>query len=73
MPEWTHDPSSRGMTTHETTIVNRLHHLVDGSIDLAPDVKPIVSDGLRLILELIEARGQRRDFDEAYDRPHDQD
>ena len=73
MPQWAHDPSSEGMTTREMTVVNRLHHLVDGASNLDPDVKPIVAEGLRLILELIEARGQRRDFDEAYDRPHDQD
>ena len=63
MPQWTHDPSTQGMTTREMTIVNRLLHLLDGSEPLDPDVKPIVADGLKLILELIEARGQRRVFD----------
>jgi hypothetical protein len=71
MPSWNHDPSSKGMTTSEQAIVNRLHHLVDGPLD--PDVRPIVADGLALIVELIADRGKRRDFDEQWDRPHDED
>jgi hypothetical protein len=71
MPTWSHNPSSKGMTTREEAIVDRLHHLADGELD--PDVRPIVADGLALILELIADRGKRRDFDECYDRPHDED
>src|SRR4051795_1082972 len=69
MAGWTHDPSSRGMTTREMTIVNRLLHSADGPLD--PAIRPIVADGLRLILELIEARGRRRDFEKQWDGPHD--
>jgi hypothetical protein len=57
MPQWTPNPSSQGMTTREMNVVNRLHHLVDGPKPLDPDVKPVVADGLKLILELIEDRG----------------
>ena len=28
MSQWTHDPSSQGMTTREMNVVNRLHHLL---------------------------------------------
>jgi hypothetical protein len=51
MSAWNHNLSSKGMTTREQAIVNRLHHLADGPLD--PDVRPIVADGLRLIIELI--------------------
>jgi hypothetical protein len=71
MPEWTHNLSSKGMTTREMNVVNRLHHLADGPLD--PEVRPIIADGLKLILELIEGRGKRRDFDELYDRTHDEE
>jgi hypothetical protein len=71
MPSWSHDPSSKGMTAREQATVNRLHHLADGPLD--PAVRPIVADGLALILELIADRGLRRDFDEQRDRPHDED
>jgi hypothetical protein len=70
MPTWNHNPSSRGMTTREQAIVNQLHHLADGPLD--PNVRPVV-EGLTLIRELIEDPGKRRDFDECYDRPHDED
>jgi hypothetical protein len=42
------------MTKRERDIVGRLHHLADGPI--GPAARPVVSDGLRLILDLIEAR-----------------
>jgi hypothetical protein len=69
MPGWSHNPSSQGMTAREQAIVNRLHHLADGPLD--PEVRPIVADGLALILELIVDRGKRRNFDEQWNRPHD--
>jgi hypothetical protein len=70
MPQWGHSPQVEGATEREQGIVDRLHHLVDGESDLDPDVRPIVAEGLKLILRLIEDRGRRRDFDEFYDRPH---
>ena len=54
----------------EQGIVNRLHHVADGHKD--PAVRSAVGEGLELILELIEDRGKRRDFDEQFDRLHDQ-
>jgi hypothetical protein len=69
MPEWTQDPSSKGMMTREMNVVNRLHHLADGQLD--SNARPVVADGLKLILDLIEARGKRRDLDEQWDRPHE--
>jgi hypothetical protein len=32
-----------------------------------------IPDAVELIRELIEGRGRRRDFDEQWDRPHDED
>jgi hypothetical protein len=71
MPSWNHPPQPKGATTHEQTVINRLHHLVDGGGKLDPSARPVVADGLRLILELIEGRGKRTDFLEAYDRQHE--
>jgi hypothetical protein len=61
---------AKGMTNRERDIVDRLHHLADGPIE--PAARSVVAEGLGLILELIEARGKRRDFDEQWDRPHDE-
>jgi hypothetical protein len=66
MSSGSHEPASKGMTTREQSIVNRLCDLADGDLD--PDVKPIVAEGLALILELIGHREKWRNFDEYCDR-----
>jgi hypothetical protein len=71
MPIRNHDPSSKGMTARDQSIVNRLHYLADGPLD--PVVRPIIADGLALILELIADRGKQHDFDKQWDRPHGYD
>jgi hypothetical protein len=62
MPQWDHSPQVEGATEREQGIVNRLHHLVDGASDIDPDVRPIVAEGMKLILELIEDRGRPIDI-----------
>jgi hypothetical protein len=54
MPQWDHSPQVEGATEWEQGIVNRLHHLMDGASDLDPVVRPIVAEGLKLGLGLIE-------------------
>ena len=65
-----HNPSSKGMTTREQTVVNRLHHLADGHADA--EIRSAIGQGLELIRDLIESRGKRRDFEEQWDRPPDE-
>ena len=71
MPQWNHPPQPRGATTREQTVIDSLQHLADESSDLDACFRPIVADGLKLILKLIEGRGKQADFLELYDRPHE--
>jgi hypothetical protein len=70
MPQWNHPPQPKVVTTREQSAIDRLHHFVDGGGNLDPDARPIVADGLKLILELIENRRKRTEFLEMYD-PHE--
>ena len=58
-------------TTELNAAADYTPRVTPDGLKLDPATRPVVSDGLRLILELIEARGKRRDFDEQWDRPHD--
>lgn len=64
-----HPPFPRGATSAEIGVIDRLHRVADRHRE--PEVRSALSGALDLIVELIEARGKRRDFDEQWDRPHD--
>ena len=69
MPNWHHPPFVKDATPREQDIVSRAFHLAE-TLPERRMVGPL-RDAVELLVELIEGRGKRRDFDEHWDRPHD--
>lgn len=64
-----HPPFPSGATSPEIATIQRLHWTADRHRE--PEVRKSLGEALDLVVELIEDRGKRRDFQERWDRPHD--
>ena len=69
MADYENHPTPRGATQREQGIIARMYR----ATGLGQDLGPALAEGLALIVELIEARNKRRDFEDYYDRPQDGD
>lgn len=67
--EIAHPPNPKGATSRELADVQRLHRAT-GTGDVA-ELRRGLSDAVELIVELIEDRMSRRQFDASYDVPSD--
>jgi hypothetical protein len=66
-----HPPSPMGATGRETQLIHRLHQAATRAEE--PGLRSLLSDAMGMIVELVKQRGMRRDLDEHWDRPHDED
>jgi hypothetical protein len=60
-----HPPFPSGATAREIQAVQHLHHVADRNKE--PEVRRALSGALELIVELIEARCRRREFEAQVD------
>jgi hypothetical protein len=60
-----HLPFPRGTTAREIQAVEHLHHVADRHRE--PEVRRALSGAVDLIVELIEERGRRREFETQVD------